>query len=274
MHFMPEDEGYQEKLWPDAYKAVITGEFRSVVATELRTADVLRHAYDAGARSEAGGQETTGQFPDFGRSADLGKFADFDRFADRITDMLVAGAEKGADEAFDDIVNAFLYESPLPAPRVYAAYLLLPSLPESIRRPLMGQIVQEYSEDEVFVHAYNVGYCELYPDFESFMDEVAASVALGVLNGADDMLTAIYRSFATGGPLPPARRNAKRVKNWYVPKGSKPRDAPLKRRTGAGAAPQGVATAAAASAPVAGGSPAARTAYAAGAAPGDIDKDS
>ncbi|MBW1787979.1 MAG: hypothetical protein JRK53_15360 [Deltaproteobacteria bacterium] len=209
MHFMPEDEGYEEKLWPDGYKAVIKNRLRAVIASELRSEDTLQNVYE---------QQYADQFPDL------------DRFIERITEMLVVGAEKGGDEAFDDIVTAFLYEYPLPEPRVYARYLLLPKLPEEVSRQLMQQVIDEYRQDEVFIHAFQVGYGDLYENFEQFLNESARLAAVRVVNGMDDMLTAIYRAFATGGPLPPARRNAKRVKNWFVPKGSQIRDVPLSRR--------------------------------------------
>ncbi|MBW2200732.1 MAG: hypothetical protein JRF71_07830 [Deltaproteobacteria bacterium] len=206
---MPEDEGYEEKLWPDGYKAVIKNRLRAVIASELRSEDTLQNVYE---------QQYADQFPDL------------DRFIERITEMLVVGAEKGGDEAFDDIVTAFLYEYPLPEPRVYARYLLLPKLPEEVSRQLMQQVIDEYRQDEVFIHAFQVGYGDLYENFEQFLNESARLAAVRVVNGMDDMLTAIYRAFATGGPLPPARRNAKRVKNWFVPKGSQIRDVPLSRR--------------------------------------------
>jgi len=212
MHFMPEDEGYEEKLWPDGYKTVITSRLREVIAAELRADETLKHAYEL-------------------QYADKKRFPDFNRFMDRITDMLVIGAEKGGDEVFDDIITAFLNEFLLPEPRIYARYLMLSNLPEKIKKELMRLVVDEYREDEVFMHAYKVGYRNLYENYEQFLIETAELAVAGVVNGIDIMLTAIYRAFANHGPLPPARRNPKRIKNWFVPKGSKIRDVPLSRRS-------------------------------------------
>jgi hypothetical protein len=209
MHFMPEDEGYEEKLWPDGYKDVIKNELREVIAEKLRAENTLKNVYER-------------TYND--------RFEDLDRFTERITEMLVIGAEKGGDQAFDDIVTAFLYEMPLPEPHVYTNYLLLSELPDELNRQLMRQIIDEYREDEVFAHAYKVGYWDLYEDYEQFLAGAALLASLGVVNGLDDMLTGIYRAFTVGGILPPARRNAKRVKNWFVPKGSKVRDVPLSSR--------------------------------------------
>lgn len=86
MHFMPEDEGYEEKLWPDGYKAVIKSELREVICTELSKENTLRNAQEKNYKN---------------------RFPDLDRFTERIADMLVIGAEKGGDEAFEDIVTAF-----------------------------------------------------------------------------------------------------------------------------------------------------------------------
>jgi hypothetical protein len=208
MHFMPEDEGYEEKLWPDGYKAVVKSRLREVISAALRAENALRNAYEQ-------------QYAD--------KVPDLDRFVASITEMLVIGAEKGGDEAFDDIVTAFLYELPLPEPRLRVRYLLLSKLPEEVDQQLMRQVMDEYREDDVFVHAFRVGYGDIYEDYEQFLNETAMLAAMGVVNGIDDMLAGIYRAFAAGGPLPPARRNAKRVKNWFVPKGSKIRDVPLTR---------------------------------------------
>ncbi|MDO8674035.1 MAG: hypothetical protein Q7O66_21700 [Dehalococcoidia bacterium] len=138
-------------------------------------------------------------------------------------------AENGADDAFDDIISAFLYEHPLPEVRRYARYLLLPILPQPVQETLERTIVDEYRLDEVFIHAYRVGYSHVYGDFDGFLQKMADLVITGVINGVDDMLTLIYRAFLNGGPLPPARRNARRVKNWFVPPGSTKRDEPARQ---------------------------------------------
>lgn len=205
MHFMPEDEGYVEKLWPDSFKDVIKNEVRTVIAAELNAGQTLQRVY---------------------KRHYAEKFNDLDQFTNRIAEMLVIGAEKGADDVLDDTVHAFLYECPLPEARIYARYLSLRTLPQPVRQRLMEVIVDEYRQDDVYINAYRVGYYGRYRDFDVFLHNVAELVVAGVVNGADDMLAAIYRAFLTGGPLPPARRNARRVKNWFVPRGSRKREAP------------------------------------------------
>lgn len=212
MHFMPEDEGYMEKLWPDGYKDVIKSLLREVIVSELNSNETFKNAYEQ-------------------QYVNIDQFPDFDGFLGRITDMLVIGAEKGGDEIFDDIVTAFLYEFPLPEPRILANYFMLSELPEKVDRELSRLVIDEYKEDEVYIHAFEVGYWYLYENYEQFLAETAKLAVTGVVNGIDNMLSAIYRAFAAGGPLPPARRNPKRIKNWFVPKGSKMRDIPLSRRS-------------------------------------------
>ena len=210
MHFMPEDEGYQEKLWPDDYKSVIKTRLRDVIASKSRSDVTLKNAYER-------------QYAD--------RFPDLDRFIERITEMLVIGAEKGGDEVFDDIVTAFLYEFPLPEQRINTCYLLSWEIPEEVKRELTRLVIDAYRQDEVFIHAFQVGYRNLYENFEQFLNHTAKLVIVGLINGMDNMLTAIYKAFATSSPLLPARRNPKRIKNWFVPKGSKIRDVPLSRRS-------------------------------------------
>ena len=209
MHFMPEDEGYEEKLWPDGYKAVVKELLPAVISSALQSDETLGHIYQ---------QRFTDEFPDL------------DRFIDRLTEMLEIGAEKGGDEIFEEIVIAFLYEDRLPEKRAYARYLLMSALPEEITRQIKAQVIEDYRADEVFVHAYRVGYWDLYETYDLFLEETAQLAVAGVLNGIDDMLAGIYKAFATGGPMPPARRNPRRIKNWFVPKGSKKRDIPISRR--------------------------------------------
>ena len=209
MHFMPEDEGYEEKLWPDGYKTVIREKLHPVIASELQSHETINTVHAQ-------------QYAD--------RFAGLERFRERIVEMLAIGAEKGADEALDDVVTAFLYESPLPEPRAYTRYLLFSRFPEEVEQLLMQTVSDEYRPDEVYVHAFTVGYYDLYETYDDFVVASARLVVVGAINGLEDMMTAIYRAFSTGDPLPPARRNAKRIKNWFVPKGSKKRDVPLSRR--------------------------------------------
>jgi hypothetical protein len=126
--------------------------------------------------------------------------------------MLAIGAENGADDAFHEIIAAFLTESPLPEVRRYARYLWPETFPEEVKKRLRQIIIDEYSQDEIYQYAYKVGYQKAFPTFAEYMNKVAEIVVTGAMNGADDILEAIYWSFLTPRPLPPARRRPRRLK--------------------------------------------------------------
>ncbi len=199
MHFMPDTEDADstaETFWPEGYKQVISEDVRQLIGARLSDGKRLRHIYQQ-------------------RYAE--KFTDLNQFVSRIANMIAIGAENGADNAFDDIISAFLTESPLPEVPRYARYFWPQALPQRVKRRLQQVIVDEYSQDNVYNHAYKVGYQGSYRNFGEFISQVAQLVATGAANGADDMLEATYRSFVTLYPLPPARRHPRRLKMWVVP---------------------------------------------------------
>lgn len=196
MHFMPNTEDADsaaERFWPEGYKQVIRQDFRQAIAAKLTAGKKLRHVYQQ-------------QYSE--------KFADLDEFASRIADMIAIGAEKGADNAFDEIMEAFLVEDLLPEGRRYARYFEPQSFSRSTRNSLAQIVINEYSQDNVYQHAYESYYHRKLPGFDEFIAQVAQMVVTDAMNGADDMLEAIYRSFITSRPLPPARRYPRRLKLW------------------------------------------------------------
>jgi hypothetical protein len=196
MHFMPDTEDADsaaETFWPEGYKQVIREELRQLIGAQLNGGGRLRHVYQQ-------------QYSE--------KYRDLNQFVSRIADMLVIGAENGADDAFDDIISAFLTESPLPEVRKYARYFWPQVFPQSVKERLRQVIVDEYSQDNIYIHAYKVGYQGSYRNFGEFISQVARLVVTGATNGTDDTLEAIYRSFVTPYPLPPARRHPRRLKVW------------------------------------------------------------
>ncbi len=195
MHFMPdtEEDSAAETFWPEGYKQVIRKDVRQLIGVQLNDVKRLRHIY----------QQRYSE-----------KYTDLNKFVSRIADMIVIGAENGADDAFDDIITAFLTDSPLPEVRRYARYFCPQALPQREKKKLHQIIVDEYSQDNVYNHAYKVGYQGSYRNFGEFISQVAQLVATGAMNGADDMLEAVYRSFVPLYPLPPARRHPRRLKIW------------------------------------------------------------
>ncbi len=199
MHFMPDTEDIDsaaETFWPEGYKQVIRDDVRQLVAAQLGDGKKLRHVYQQ-------------QYSE--------KYACLNQFINRIADMIVVGAENGSDAAFDDVITAFLTEFPLPQVRRYARYLWPQVFSQRTKGRLHQVITDEYSQDNVYTYAYKVGYQRSYHSFGEFITQVAEVVVTGAINGTDDMLAAIYLSFISRRPLPPARRHPRRLKMWLVP---------------------------------------------------------
>jgi len=196
MHFMPDTEDADsaaEKFWPEGYKQIIRQDFRQAVAARFNAGKKLQHVYQQ-------------QYSE--------KFIGLDEFVSKIADMIAIGAENGADDAFDEMMDAFLVEDPLPEGRKYAHYFEPQSFFRSIKNNLAQIVIDEYSQDNVYQHAYESYYQRKLPSFDEFIAQVTQTVVTGAMNGADDMLEAIYRSFMASRPLPPARRYPRRLKLW------------------------------------------------------------
>jgi len=205
MHFMPDTEDEDsaaETFWPEGYKRVIREDVRQLIGAEFNDGKGFRHVY---------------------RQQHSEKYSDLNQFVSRIADMITIGAENGADDALDEIIDAFLTESPLPEVPRYAGYFWPQTLPQQAKGKLRQVIIDEYSQDDVYTHAYKVGYgCNArnnankgsYRTFDEFINQIARLIVTGAMNGADDMLEAIYGAFVTPHPLPPARRHPRRLKVW------------------------------------------------------------
>lgn len=196
MHFMPDTEekdSAAETFWPEGFKQMIREDVRQLICSRLTDGDRLGHIY----------QERYSE-----------KFTDLNQFVNRIADMVAIGAENGADDAFEDIITAFLTESPLPQARNYARHFWPQALNQRAKKKLQQVVIDEYSQDNIYIYAYGAGYQKTYRDFGEFISHVAELVVTGAMNGADDTLEAIYRSFVTLCPLPPARRHPRRLKIW------------------------------------------------------------
>jgi len=191
-----DEDSASETFWPEGHKQVIREDFRQLIGARVNNGKKLKHVY----------QQRYSQ-----------KFTDLNLYANKIADMVTIAAENGADDAFEDIISAFLTESPLPEVRRYARYFWPRVFPEKAKQRLRQIIIDEYSQDNVYSYAYKVGYEGKYRSFDEYINQVAEIVVTGVINGADDILEAIYRSFTPLCPLPPARRHPRRLKMWTVP---------------------------------------------------------
>lgn len=196
MHFMLDTEdadSAEERFWPEGYKQVMREDVRQSIGAELGDGKRLRHTF---------------------RRLYSEKYRDLEQFVNKIADMIAVGAENGADDTFEELMEALLVEDPLPEGREYASYFWPQAFSPGIKNRLTRVIVDEYSQDDIYQHAYDSYYQSKFGSFDEFIDLVARTVVSAAINGADDMVAAIYRSFVTPYPLPPARRYPRRLKLW------------------------------------------------------------
>jgi hypothetical protein len=196
MHYLPDTEDEDsaaEKFWPEGYKQIIRDEIPARVSVQLHEEKQFRRIF---------------------KQRYSEKYSDHSEFLNRIGDMVAVGAENGADDAFNEIMDAFLFELPLPEVRRYARYLWPEALSEDIAESLRQVVIDEYRVDDVYTNAYRVGYTGRYSSLDEYIDRVSEIVIIGTKNGANDTLERIYRSFITHTPLTPARRRPRRLKIW------------------------------------------------------------
>ncbi len=196
MHFMPDTEDEDsaaEKFWPEGYKQVIREDVHRTVATQLGRKRRFRRVYRQG-YSEL--------------------FSSYEEFLDKVADMVAIGAENGADDAFDEVVDSLMEEEALPELRRYTGYFWPNALPRDVREELHRVIVDEYSQDDVYRFSYSVGYKNDFTTFDDYINRVAELVENGAMNGANDTLEGIYRSFMELNRLMPVRRYPRRLKMW------------------------------------------------------------
>jgi len=196
MHYLPDTEDEDsaaEKFWPEGYKQVIREGVPPYASAQLQADPLINRFYEQ-------------QFSE--------KYPNAASFIDRLANMIAVGAENGADDAFNDIMDSFLYELPLPGTRNYATYLEPEVLSSETVRQLKQTIIDEYGVDDIYTNAYTVGYADRYASLEEYIDWVSRIVISGVKNGANDLLGKIYRAFMAGTPLTPARRRPRRLRTW------------------------------------------------------------
>ena len=196
MHYMPDTEDEDsaaETFWPEGYKQVIREDVRQATGAQLNDKKRFSRVYQRG-YSE--------------------KYSSYSQFLDKIADTVTIGAENGADDAFDDIVDAFLAEAALPEMRRYIHYFWPEAVPQAVKKKLRQVIADEYSQDNVYGFSYKAGYRDDFCSFDGYINHVAELVVTGAMNGANEMLEAIYRSLMHLSPLTPARRHPRRLKTW------------------------------------------------------------
>jgi hypothetical protein len=198
MHFMPDTEDEDsaaETFWPEGYKQVIRENVRQAILAQLTGKKRFRRVY---------------------RNGYSDRYSSYEEFLDKVADMVAIGAENGADDAFDEVMDAFLEEDALPALRRYSSYSWPNALPRDVREQLRRSIIDEYSQDNVYLYAYKVGYKNDFDTLDEYLQHIAKLVENGAKNGAEDTLEQIYRSFVILDRLRTVRRYPRRLKMWQV----------------------------------------------------------
>ena len=194
MHFMPDTEDEDsaaETFWPEGYKEVIREDVRRVIADQLTRKKRFRRVYRKGYKD---------------------RFDNYEEFLNKVADMVAIGAENGADDAFDEIMDVFMEEDALPEPCHYTYYFWPHPLTREVAGRLRNVIVEEYREEKIYSFAYSVGYRNDFTSLDDYLDHVATLVMTGVRKGSSDTLERIYRSFINLDRILPVRRYPRRLK--------------------------------------------------------------
>ncbi|HEY40636.1 MAG TPA: hypothetical protein G4O18_02115 [Dehalococcoidia bacterium] len=186
-----DEDSAAETFWPEGYKQVIREDVRQAILAQFTGKRRFHHVY---------------------RNSYSETYPSYENFIGKVADMVAIGAENGADDAFDEIMDAFLEEEALPELRRYNSYSWPDALPREVREKLRRSIVDEYSQDDVYLFAYKVGYKNDFSTLDEYINQVAELVETGVKNGAEDTVEKIYRSFISLDRLRPVRRYPRRLK--------------------------------------------------------------
>ena len=193
---MPDTEDQDsaaETFWPEGYKQVI----REIAPSYFREILLKDEPFVAAYRADY-----------------ASKYAEYSWFVEKMAEMLAIALENGADNAFDEIIDAFLKEAPLPSVRAYAHYFTAAVIPPGIAQPLAKSIIEEYSQDNIYVYAYGVGYKKTFANTEDYLKKIAEIVIAGGRNQVQSTMEDIYRRLYYRQPLPPVRRHPRRLKVW------------------------------------------------------------
>jgi len=195
MHYLPDtndQDAIAERYWPDAFKSVIRSELGSALKDSV-TPQNFRYIYK---------RHYSALYPDI------------DAFLEAVMGSLIIGAENGADAGFEAVYAAFLAEQRLPDIYRYAQHPWPDVMSASLQQRIHRAVVKDYSPDDGFSYAHRDGYINDYVKYDDFIDAVAAIVVACASNGLDDTLERLYTALILGYPLPPLRRNPRRLKTW------------------------------------------------------------
>jgi len=183
----------REIPWPQKFKAVIRERLGAYVIDQF-----------------AGGKSFAGLYQKAYRDI----WPDYRSFVQVLANAAVIGAENGADQALEKMARALAKGEPLPILGSYVHHLWPFPAPAEIGEAVRSAIVEEYAREHLLEHAFEDHYLGRWPDFTTFIAELADNLVLGLLNGAEDILAAYYVCFLKGAPLPVARRRPMLLKTW------------------------------------------------------------
>jgi len=184
-------DAFREHYWPDRFKEVIREKLAAAVKDILESDKAFAALYGESYKRN---------------------LSTYQRLIQRIAEAAVIGAENGADDVFAEIDKAIDEKGRLPAARIRPRPLI-PVFDDALRNECTQAILDEYSPEHFFEHEYE--HCAaLFPDYPTFMHDIAKLVIQGAVNGSDVILAAVYRSLYYRLPLPVARRYPKRLKQW------------------------------------------------------------
>ncbi len=193
MHDMPDTDDADadaERFWPEDYKYIIRDQVKSQFMSAVLEENAFSSIYEQ-------------QYQE--------RFSDYESFIARLAEMVIIGAENGADEIFDEIYDAFRKEMPLPANRSYASYHQPNPVSPELKEAVAQKVIEEYKELHMYEHIYE-DHFEGELSFDEFIGRIADLVAIGTVNGADDALNKIYHSFYYQSGLPLLRRYPRRIR--------------------------------------------------------------
>lgn len=193
MHDLPDTEDADaaaERYWPEAYKDLIRTHLKQALLVQFHEAEAFTAVYEKNYTN---------------------RFGSYDQFVDRLAEMVVIGAENGIDDILEEVYASFRRNTPIPDKRLHAVYFWPEPLAEDLKKELQGKVFEAFRNHHTYAHIHEDHY-QSNLSFDDFIDQIAALVVAGAVNGADDSLGNIYRSFLSASPLPPARRRPRRIR--------------------------------------------------------------
>ena len=125
--------------------------------------------------------------------------------------MVVIGSENEIDNILEEVYAAFRRNIPLPEKRLYGRYFWPESFDKDLKNELHQIIFEEFRNHHAYIHIHEDHY-QSNLSFDEFIDKIATLVIVGAVNGADDTIGNIYRSFLASSPLPTTRRHSRRIR--------------------------------------------------------------